>query len=132
VVESLERAHLHRHVRKGTVTAVAVVEHAPMEAGKTGTSRTPIKTALRRFPCMKYHQSVYSLVTPPPARGQCQDVVDVVYFKNKVYRGDRAAPSSQSPPPRGLALDVKVMKCRFQFKRAQRYVRSQLFPSTLN
>jgi predicted acyl esterase len=30
-----------------------------------------------------------------------------------------------------LALDVKVIKCRFQSKRAQRYMRLQLFPSTL-
>ena len=29
-----------------------------------------------------------------------------------------------------LALDVKVTKCRFQSKRAQRYIRIQLFPST--
>ena len=42
-------------------------------------------------------------------------------------------------PPRGgggrgrscrLALDVKVIKCRFQSKRAQTYTRIQLFPST--
>ena len=32
----------------------------------------------------------------------------------------------------GVALDVKVIKCRFQSKRAQRYIRIQLFPSTFN
>ena len=32
----------------------------------------------------------------------------------------------------GLALDVKVIKCRFRSNRAQRYIRLQLFPSTFN
>ena len=31
-----------------------------------------------------------------------------------------------------LALDVKVTKCRFRSKRAQRYIRLQLFTSTFN
>jgi hypothetical protein len=29
-----------------------------------------------------------------------------------------------------VALDVEVITCRFSFKRAQRYIRIQLFPST--
>ena len=37
--------------------------------------------------------------------------------------------SSRARPAR-LALDVRVIKCRFQSKRAQRYIRLQLFPST--
>ena len=45
----------------------------------------------------------------------------------------------QVPPQRFLhrdttstavALDVKVIKCRFSYKRAQRYIRLRLFPST--
>ena len=31
-----------------------------------------------------------------------------------------------------IALDVKVIKCRFQSKRAQRYMRLQLFPIAFN
>jgi hypothetical protein len=31
-----------------------------------------------------------------------------------------------------VALDVKVMKCRFSCKRAQRYIRLRLFPSTFS
>ena len=34
------------------------------------------------------------------------------------------------PLPSSLALDVEVIQCRFRSKRAQRYTRSQLFPST--
>ena len=30
-----------------------------------------------------------------------------------------------------VGVDVKVIKCRFQYKRAQRYIELQLFPSTL-
>ena len=34
--------------------------------------------------------------------------------------------------PAALALDVKVIKCQYSSKRAQIYMRLQLFPSTFN
>ena len=72
-----------------------------------------------------------SFATPSTVCAAAQPLHQRMYCSVcSAQRAGAARQSSQTPAPSELALDVKVIN-RFQSKRAQRYIRLQLFSSTL-